>query len=98
VDARLQGLGHKVHAIVNYNNFTIASELLDEYSAMVRTLTDAYYSNVTRYTTNAFLKSKLGDALKKRQLAPHIFKTAFEARDRIPELESLERNEAHRAG
>jgi len=98
VDARLRGLGHKVHAIVNYNNFTIASELLDEYSAMVRTLTDAYYSNVTRYTTNAFLKSKLGDALKKRQLAPHIFKTAFEARDRIPELESLERNEAHRAG
>lgn len=83
VDARLSPLGHKVAAIVNYNNFTIAAHLLDEYGEMVSTLNSSYYSNVTRYTTNAFLKRKLGAALKKRHLAPHIFESANAALRRI---------------
>ena len=32
-----------------------------------------YYRGVTRYTTSAFLRMKLGDELKKRRLAPYIY-------------------------
>ncbi|HYZ64514.1 MAG TPA: acyl CoA:acetate/3-ketoacid CoA transferase [Acetobacteraceae bacterium] len=87
VDQRLRPLGHKVAAVVNYDNFQIAPELWDAYSQMVRNLTDAFYSSVTRYTTNGFLRTKLGEALKQRDVAPHIFETAAEARRHVQELE-----------
>ena len=72
-------LGKKVYAIVNYDGFTIFPEIIDEYFAMVRDLVDRYYSGVTRYTTSSFLRAKLGDALKQRALAPHIYESATEA-------------------
>ena len=59
----LEGVGHKVLAIINYDNFRIEpEELLDDYIAMVRRVVDRYYSGVTRYTTSAFLRRQLGDA------------------------------------
>jgi propionate CoA-transferase len=39
-----------------------------------------YYTTVTRYSTGAFLRMKLGDALTKRDVAPHIFETEDDAR------------------
>jgi propionate CoA-transferase len=42
---------------------------------------------VTRYTTSGFLRTKLGDALKQREVAPHIYETADEARQHLHELE-----------
>jgi propionate CoA-transferase len=79
VETRLEPLGHRVYAIVNYDNFTILPELLDEYSAAVRSLVDRFYSGVSRYTTSGFLRIKLGEALEKRGVAPHIFESAAEA-------------------
>ncbi len=79
VEAKLTPLGRRVYAIVNYDNFSILPELLDEYSAMVRALTDRFYSGVSRYTTSGFLRIKLGEALEKRGVAPHIFESAEEA-------------------
>ena len=35
VESMLAPLGHKVHAIVNYENFQIFPDIVDEYSAMV---------------------------------------------------------------
>ena len=87
VAERLGPLGHKVYAVVNYDNFSILPELLDAYSDMVKHLTDRYYTGVTRYTTSGFLRVKLGDALSGRQVAPHIYETADEARRRLRELE-----------
>jgi propionate CoA-transferase len=72
-------LAHKVYAIVNYDNFEIFPDIIDEYSLMVRGLVDRFYSGVTRYTTSSFLRAKLGDGLKQRAMAPHIFDTAEEA-------------------
>jgi len=79
VEARLGPLGRKVYAIVNYDNFSILPELLDDYSAMVRSLVDRFYSGVSRYTTSGFLRIKLGEALERRGVAPHIFESAEEA-------------------
>jgi propionate CoA-transferase len=79
VEDKLAPLGHRVYAIVNYDNFTILPELLDEYSAAVRSLVDRFYFGVSRYTTSGFLRIKLGEALEKRGVAPHIFENAAEA-------------------
>ena len=87
VAERLEGVTHKVYAIVNYDNFDVLPELLDQYFDMVRHLTETYYSNVTRYTTSGFLRTKLGDALNRREVAPHIFETADEARHQLNETE-----------
>jgi len=84
---RIAPLGKRVYAIVNYDNFTIAPELLDEYSAMVRGLVDRYYADVTRYTTSGFLRMKLGDALEKRGVAPHIYESAAEAERSLQVME-----------
>ena len=88
---RLAPLGKRVYAIVNYDNFTIAPELLDDYSAMVRGLVDTYYADVTRYTTSGFLRMKLGDALEKRGVAPHIYESASEAENLLQEIEGSRR-------
>ena len=79
VEDKLAPLGHRVYAVVNYDNFSILPELLDEYSAAVRGLVDRFYSGVSRYTTSGFLRMKLGEALEKRGVAPHIFESAAEA-------------------
>ena len=49
----------RVVVIVNYDNFTLAAALVDEYSAMVKRLTARFYRRVTRYGTVGFLKAKL---------------------------------------
>ncbi|RBP09111.1 propionate CoA-transferase [Roseiarcus fermentans] len=80
VESKLGSLGERAYAIVNYDNFTILPDLLDEYTAMVRGLADRFYSGVSRYTTSGFLRMKLGDSLKKRGVAPHIFESEAQAR------------------
>jgi len=74
-------LGKRVYTIVNYDNFSILPDIVDEYSDMVKFLMDNYYSGVTRYTTSTFLRMKIGDALKKRDVAPHIYESSEEAKE-----------------
>jgi propionate CoA-transferase len=89
VEAKLGGLGKRVYAIVNYDHFSILPELLDDYSAMVRGLTDRFYSGVSRYTTSGFLRIKLGEALQRRGVAPHIFESAEDARSDWRQVDGL---------
>lgn len=84
----LDPLGKKVYAVVNYDNFSIEPELVDEYSEMVKYLVDRYYLGATRYTTSMFLRIKLGDALAGRAVAPHIYESAEEARNYLRDLEA----------
>jgi propionate CoA-transferase len=49
----------RLAVVVNYDNFSILPGLVDEYSAMVKRLTDRFYSRVTRYGTHGFLKARL---------------------------------------
>jgi len=79
VDAHLKPIGHRVYAIVNYDHFEIAPEVEDAYAAMVRGLVDRYYDGVSRYTTSGFLRAKLGGALKKRGVAPHVYESPQQA-------------------
>ena len=73
-------LCRKVYAVVNYDRFSIAPEIIDAYIAMVKGLMDRHYLDVTRYASSAFLRLRLDDALAKRDVAPHLFANAAEAR------------------
>ena len=79
VDEKLAGLERKVGAVVNYDNFSIAPDLLHDYTGAIGRIVERYYSYVTRYTTSSFLRAKLGEALSSRHLAPHIYETPDEA-------------------
>jgi len=78
VELALAGLDARPHAIVNYDNFSIAPEVIDAYSDMVTELVSRFYSDVTRYTTSSFLRMKLGDALHRRNVATYIYETPEE--------------------
>lgn len=73
-------LGRKVRAVVNYDSFTLDETVADAYATMVSEVVDTYYTDVSRYTTSAFLRLKLGEMLSRRGLAPHIYETEAEAR------------------
>jgi propionate CoA-transferase len=87
VEQRIGPLNQKVFAIVNYENFSLWPEVTDAYSDMVRDLTQRFYLGVTRYTTSAFLRMKLGQALHQRGVAPHIFERADEAHVQLHNIE-----------
>jgi propionate CoA-transferase len=87
VETMLSSARRKVRVIVNYDNFSIYPDIIDEYSAMVRDLADRFYSGATRYSTSGFLRTKLGDALSRRELAPHIYENAEEASAHLHALE-----------
>ncbi|MBL8250194.1 MAG: acyl CoA:acetate/3-ketoacid CoA transferase, partial [Candidatus Competibacter sp.] len=83
VASHVEPIGKPVFAIVNYDNFSITTELLQDYMDMVSDVVQRYYIGVTRYTTSAFLRARLGDALRERDLAPHLYETAAEATARL---------------
>ena len=83
VEAALARVGHKVNAIVNYDRFSIPPELVDGYIAMVKEVMDRHYHAVTRYTSSSFLRLKLGEALERQAVPPHLYGTADEARGHL---------------
>ena len=74
-------IGKKVAAVVNYDDFQIDENVVDDYAEMVRYLSERYYTHVSRYTTSAFMRLKLGEALEGRGLSAHIYETQREALD-----------------
>ncbi len=79
VEERCHAIGRKVALVVNYDDFLIDAAVADTYAAMVRYMETHYYTTASRYTTSAFLRLKLGEALARRRVAPHIFETSDEA-------------------
>jgi propionate CoA-transferase len=73
-------LRHKVYAVVNYEGFVLDRDVEDDYVEMVRDVVERYYIRVTRYTTSSFMRAKLGGALGRRNLAPHIFESEADAK------------------
>jgi propionate CoA-transferase len=90
VENKLAPLGDRVYAIVNYDNFSILPELLDEYSAAVRGLVERFYSGVSRYTTSGLSAHEAWRGAGKRGVAPHIFESAAEARSDLHAFEAME--------
>ena len=79
VEDLCQQVGRRVALVVNYDNFEIDPAVADTYAAMIRYMETHYYTTASRYTTSAFLRLKLGEALSRRRVAAHIFETREEA-------------------
>jgi len=77
-------LERRIHAVVNYEGFVLARDVEDAWADLVSEVVERWYDGVTRYTTSAFLRAKLGDALARRKLAPHIFESEEEALAALP--------------
>jgi propionate CoA-transferase len=72
-------VGHRFSAIINYDSSDIAPDMADEWFSMAADVERTCYNHVSRYTTSAFMRLKLGDALARRNVAPHIFETSADA-------------------
>jgi propionate CoA-transferase len=81
VEERVHSIGRKVALVVNYDDVVIDAAVADTYAAMVRYMEMHYYTTSSRYTTSAFLRMKLGEALSRRRVAAHIFETSDEAHE-----------------
>jgi len=90
-------LGKRVRAIVNYEGFVLDRELEDRYAQMCSEAVERWYTDVTRYTTSAFMRAKLGDALTRRKLAPHIFESEAEALHNLGHLQRAHRRTSARS-
>ena len=79
VAERLAPLGRKVPAVINYDNFSIAPDLMDGYVAAVNALSERYYSKVTRYAHSTFMRASLGRAFRRIEKDPALFANSAEA-------------------
>jgi propionate CoA-transferase len=71
-------IGKRMAAIVNYDAFHLDEDVAQQYAAMVRDLEENHYTKVSRYTTSAFMRIKLGQQLR-RTVRPHIFENQADA-------------------
>lgn len=74
-----QKAGRRVNSVVNHDGCRIADDLYDDYADMIQHMSEHYYATTSRYTTSAFMRMKMQEALRKRGLAPHIFAGRQEA-------------------
>jgi propionate CoA-transferase len=74
-------LGRRVEAVIDYDGCSIDPEVAEAWFDMARDVQARFYSRASRYTTSAFMLLKLGDALERREMAPHVFETTLESRD-----------------
>ncbi|HWW70647.1 MAG TPA: acyl CoA:acetate/3-ketoacid CoA transferase [Duganella sp.] len=79
VAERLAPLGRKVPAVINYDNFSIAPDLMDQYVEAVNGLAERYYSKVTRYAHSTFMRASLGRAFRRIEKDAALFANSAEA-------------------
>jgi propionate CoA-transferase len=79
LESRCRAFGQRVLTIANYDGFELDPAIADAYFSMLTYMQNRYYKSVSRYTTSAFMRLKLLNALSERELAPHVFESRAEA-------------------
>ena len=79
VAKKVEPLGRRVKVVVNYDNFHIRPELMNDYAAMVGDLMDRYYAEAVRHSANVFLRLKLGETLAQSLANPNMVDSREEA-------------------
>ena len=72
---RLHGLGRRVNLVVNYDNFELGRAAAPRFFEMVREHERRYFLSSTRYSTDAFLRRKLGRAFADARLSQTIYRS-----------------------
>ena len=73
-----QHIGRRVAIVVNYDAFRLDPEVATPTPRWSAPKRIAFYTRVSRYTTSAFMRVKLGQVLT-RTVRPHIFESKSEA-------------------
>jgi propionate CoA-transferase len=68
-----QKVGKRVNSVVNHDGAHINETLYDDYAEMIEYMSQHYYLTTTRYSTSAFARMKMKEAMAKRGLQPHVF-------------------------
>jgi len=79
LDRRLKDLGRRVNLIVNYDNFELGRAATGRFFEMVRELDRRYFLSSTRYSTDAFLRRRLGRAFADARLSQTIYRSFEES-------------------
>lgn len=79
-------LDHRVNLVANYDGIYIDPALSEQYGQMISDLEERFYLSAARYTTSAFMRLKLGYALAKREVPPHIFESEVEAEHYVAKM------------
>jgi propionate CoA-transferase len=84
VDTFLGPLERRVYAVVNYDRFQLDELAVDAFADAVRYIEKTYYlpDGVTRHSTNAFMRLKLGREFARRKIQASIYPSAEEAEQR----------------
>ncbi len=85
VDARMRA-GRRVNAVVNHDGCRIADDLYDDYAEMIQYMLENHYVSTARYTTSAFMRLKMKEALSRRGLMPHIYERPEEAHAKLEKI------------
>lgn len=85
VNGLLEPVGRRVNAIINYERFEAAPEIMSQYLDLVRYVEEKYYDKVSRYTTSGFMRLKLGRELESRHISSEFHATATMARQHLRE-------------
>jgi propionate CoA-transferase len=86
---RLHELAHRVDLIVNYDNFDVTGPAARRFFAMVREHERCYFLSTVRYSTDAFLRRKLGRAFAEARLSQTFYRSFEDASHAL--LESASR-------
>ena len=79
LERRLHGIGHRVDLIVNYDNFDLGRPAARRFFAMVREHERRYFHTTVRYSTDAFLRRKLGRAFAGARLSQTFYRSFEDA-------------------
>lgn len=79
----VEPLHHKVYGVINYDGFELDPEVEVAYLNSVKEIGEKYFHSVTRFTTSAFIRTKLGEQFERRGVSPHLFESEEEARGAI---------------
>jgi propionate CoA-transferase len=79
LEKRCKSIGKRVGVFINYDEFRINENVMDDYAAMDRYMLEHHYTTITRYATSAFMRMKLDQEFSRRDIAPHVFERKEEA-------------------
>jgi len=98
IEDLFHSVSKKFAMVVNYDGVFIDPILMDYHAQMVGRVEKEFYTTSTRYSTGAFLRMKLGEALTKRKVSPHLFESDKQARKALGKyLEELFENDGRQA-
>ena len=64
---------------MSYDSFRINDDLIDACAETIQHLEAHHFTGITRSTTSAFMRRGLGEELRNRNMAPHVFESRDEA-------------------